>query len=202
MNYVSSSTACKTLQITAMTLKRWKDNGHIKTKQLSSRKILYDIDSVLKNDKIDDDRLNVIYARVSTTKQKNDLNNQIELIKNYMINSGIKPDKVYSEIASGINDNRKELNSLLSDIMNKKIKSVYITFKDRLTRFGFNYFQEIMKINDVNLVVIDEIEETNKDLQTELTEDLIAIIDHYSTKLYSTRKQKLKAIKNILSEDK
>ena len=113
MNYVSAKIAKEYLKVSPNTLKVWKDNGIIKTKILSKKKILYDIDSVLNVENNEDRRKNVIYARVSSTSQKISLDNQIELIKSYMLSKGIQPDEIYSEIASGLNDNRKELNRLL-----------------------------------------------------------------------------------------
>ena len=202
MKYVSAKIAKEQLNITGNTLKAWKDKGIIKTKILSQKKVLYDIDSVLNKDIIKDERQNVIYARVSSTSQKTSLDNQIELIKSYMLSKGIKPDEIYSEIASGLNDNRKELNRLLFNIQVGKIKTVYISFKDRLTRFGFNYFKEIFKNNNVEIIILDEQEETNKDFQQELAEDLISVIHHYSTKLYSNRRKKIKEIEKIILEDK
>jgi len=62
-----------------------------------------------------------------------------------------------------LNDNRKELNRLLFNVQNNEIKTVYISFKDRLTRFGFNYFKEIFKNNNTEIVILDSNEETNKD---------------------------------------
>ena len=201
MNYVSAKIAKETLKISGNTLKNWKDTGKIKTKILSKKKILYDIDSFLNNISNNvDDRQNVIYARVSSTSQKISLDNQIELIKSYMLSKGIQPDEIYSEIASGLNDNRKELNRLLFNIQNRKIKTVYISFKDRLTRFGFNYFKEIFKNNNVEIIILDSNEETNKDFQQELAEDLISVIHHYSTKLYSNRRKKIKEIEKIIQE--
>ena len=201
MNYVSAKIAKEYLKISPNTLKVWKDNGIIKTKILSKKKILYDIDSVLNVENNEDRRKNVIYARVSSTSQKASLDNQIELIKSYMLSKGIQPDEIYSEIASGLNDNRKELNRLLFNIQNKEIKNVYISFKDRLTRFGFNYFKEIFKNNNTEIVILDSNEETNKDFQQELAEDLISVIHHYSTKLYSNRRKKIREIEKVIQEN-
>lgn len=201
MNYVSAKIAKEYLKVSPNTLKVWKDNGIIKTKILSKKKILYDIDSVLNVENNEDRRKNVIYARVSSTSQKISLDNQIELIKSYMLSKGIQPDEIYSEIASGLNDNRKELNRLLFNIQNNEIKTVYISFKDRLTRFGFNYFKEIFKNNNTEIVILDSNEETNKDFQQELAEDLISVIHHYSTKLYSNRRKKIKEIEKIIQEN-
>lgn len=198
MNYVTAKEAKNILKINATTLKSWKDKGILSYKKLSDKKILYDIDSVLNNSDINDNRLNVIYARVSNTKQHNDLLNQIELVKSYCITNGIKISKVYQDIASGMNENRKEFNILINDVISGKIKNIYISFKDRLTRFGFDYFKNLFQKYNVNIIILDELEESNKTFQDELTEDLISIIHHFSMKLYSNRRKKLKEIEKIL----
>lgn len=198
MNYVTAKEAKNILKINATTLKSWKDKGILSYKKLSDKKILYDIDSVLNNSDINDNRLNVIYARVSNTKQHNDLLNQIELVKSYCIINGIKISKVYQDIASGMNENRKDFNILINDVISGKIKNIYISFKDRLTRFGFDYFKNLFQKYNVNIVILDELEESNKTFQDELTEDLISIIHHFSMKLYSNRRKKLKEIEKIL----
>lgn len=199
MRYVSAKEAKIFFDISGQTLKMWKDKGLINFKQYSSKKILYDIDSL--NNKSDiDDRRNVIYARVSCSNQKQSLENQIELIKQYIISNGVKVDEIYSEMASGLNEDRKELNRLIRDIQSDKISKVYILSKDRLTRFGFNYFKHIFSNNNVEIIVLDDNKETNKDYKTELVEDLISIIHHYSTKLYSNRRKELKEIEKIIKE--
>ena len=198
MNYVTAKEAKNILKINATTLKSWKDKGILSYKKLSDKKILYDIDSVLNNSDINDNRLNVIYARVSNTKQHNDLLNQIELVKSYCITNGIKISKVYQDIASGMNENRKDFNILINDVISGKIRNIYISFKDRLTRFGFDYFKKLFKKYNVNIIILDELEESNKTFQDELTEDLISIIHNFSMKLYSNRRKKLKEIEKIL----
>ena len=198
MNYVTAKEAKNILKINATTLKSWKDKGILSYKKLSDKKILYDIDSVLKDSDMADNRLNVIYARVSNTKQHNDLLNQIELVKSYCITNGIKISKVYQDIASGINENRKDFNILINDVISGKIKNIYISFKDRLTRFGFDYFKNLFQKYNVNIVILDELEESNKTFQDELIEDLISIIHNFSMKLYSNRRKKLKEIEKIL----
>lgn len=198
MNYVTAKEAKNILKINATTLKSWKDKGILSYKKLSDKKILYDIDSILKDSDMADNRLNVIYARVSNTKQHNDLLNQIELVKSYCITNGIKISKVYQDIASGMNENRKDFNILINDVISGKIKNIYISFKDRLTRFGFDYFKNLFQKYNVNIIILDELEESNKTFQDELTEDLISIIHNFSMKLYSNRRKKLKEIEKIL----
>ena len=105
-------------------------------------------------------------------------------------------------MASGMNENRKELNLMLREIFAGNVNKVFVSYKDRLTRFGFDYFKNILSEFGVEIVVIDELEETNSDFQKELTNDLISIIHHFSMKLYSNRKKKLKEIEKLIeSED-
>lgn len=199
MRYLRSGEICKELKITPMTLKRWKDQNKIQFKKLSSKKVLYDIDSILDQNKdINNNNLNVIYSRVSNSKQKDDLTRQTSIIKEYMLKNGIKPDLTFEDIASGMNENRKEFNNLLNLIFERKINTIFISYKDRLTRFGFDYFSNIFskfgtKIEILNLT-------NDESFQNELTNDLISIIYHFSMKLYSNRRQKFKDINKKLKE--
>lgn len=200
MRYVSAGEARKILHITPTTLKVWKDNGTIKCKKFTSKKFLYDVDSVENLNK-ETERKSVIYARVSNTKQFDDLNHQIELIKNYCMSKGIIIDDVYKDIASGMNEDRKGFNELIDNVIEGKVDKVYITFKDRLTRFGFSYFKRLFEKFDVEIVIIDKNEESNKTFQNELCNDLISIIHHFSMKLYSNRRNKFKEIEKILEKE-
>ena len=204
MNYVTAKEAKQLLKISAVTLMNWKNTGKIKVKQLSSKKILYDIDSldISNNDNSTQNYKHVIYGRVSTNIQKDELNYQIKTIKSYMLSKGIKPDNIYYDIASGMNEQRKQFNLLLEDIFKRNVKTVYISFKDRLSRFGYEYFKNIFNYFGTSIEILDNNEETNKTYQQELTEDLITLIHSYSMKPYVNRKKKFKEIENILKEDK
>ena len=200
MRLVSAKEAKEYFHITGPTLYQWKAKGKINAKQLSTKKILYDIDSF--EEFQPKRKQNVIYARVSNTKQADDLSKQIETVKSYAISNGVKIDKVYKEIASGMNENRKELNSMLREIFAGNIDKVFVSYKDRLTRFGFDYFKNIFSEFGVEIVVIDELEETNSDFQKELSNDLISIIHNFSMKLYSNKRKKIKEIEKLIeSED-
>ena len=196
MKYVSAKEAKNHFQINATTLKSWKDSGKLKFKQFSPKKILYDIDSI--NDENIERRKSVIYARVSNTKQHEDLQRQIEILKQYCFANNIEISNIYSDIASGMNENRKDFNILIDEVLNGNINKIYITFKDRLTRFGFDYFKQIFSKYNTEIVVIDNFENSNQSFQDELANDLISIIHHYSMKLYSNRRQKFKEIEKML----
>lgn len=202
MNYVSACEAKKLLHINGTTLKVWKDKGIIKYKKFTNKKYIYDVDSVnIDSDESSKQRKHVIYARVSNTKQAQDLNTQIEMIKSYCISNGITIDAIYKEIASGMNENRKELNILIDEVISGNIDTVYISFKDRLARFGFDYFKNLFAKFNTEIKILDNFEESNKNFQKELTEDLISIIHHFSMKLYSNRRKKFKDIETILKSE-
>ena len=139
MKYLKSSEICSELKISPATLKMWKDSGKISYKKLTTKKYLYDIDSILFDSSISTDV--AIYGRVSTTSQKDDLDRQLELLKSYCFSKGIKPQYIISDIASGLNENRKGFNDLMNLVFDRKISKIFITYKDRLSRFGFDYFK-------------------------------------------------------------
>lgn len=107
-----------------------------------------------------------------------------------MISNGIIPDTVYSDIASGMNEERKSFNELLNDIFERKIDTVYISFKDRLTRFGYSYFKNIFSKFGTKIKVLNLTDESS--FQDELTQDLISVIHHFSMNMYSNRRKVLK----------
>lgn len=147
-------------------------------KYLKKSKLLYE----------DNNKIDLIYARVSTYKQKNrgDLDRQIEYITKKIINTTPKNLKIFSEVGSGLNDNRKELKKVLAMVMNDEVDRIFILYKDRLTRFGFNYLEQICNKFGTKIIEISkEIEE--KSIQEELAEDIISIIHSFSGKLYGIR---------------
>lgn len=128
-------------KITSQTLYNWRKTGKIKYKEINSRNFLYDISDIegIQSSK----RSNVIYARVSNTKQSEDLERQERFIREYMISNGIIVDCVYKDIASGMNEYRKSFNKLVKSVINNEIDTIYISYKDRLTRFGYGYIERM-----------------------------------------------------------
>ena len=149
----------------------------------------------------DDNKIDLIYARVSTNKQKNrgDLERQIEYITREIITKNPKNLKIFSEVGSGLNDNRKELKKLLDMVMNDEIDRIFILHKDRLTRFGFNYLEQICNKFGTEIIVISE-EIQEKSIQEELAEDIISIIHSFSEKLYGMRNKIKEKLEKELSD--
>ena len=183
MRLVSAKEAKEYFHITGATLYQWKAKGKINAKQLSTKKILYDIDSF--EEFQPKRKQNVIYARVSNTKQADDLSRQIEIVKSYAISNGVKIDRVYKEIASGMNDNRTILNKILKS---SDWDILLVENKDRLTRFGFNYIQTLLETNGKKIIVVNNADDSKEDLM----KDLISVIYSFSARMYGLRRKKSK----------
>ena len=135
-----------------------------------------------------ENRINVIYCRVSTYKQKNDLANQLLSVVNYCNENKIKYDNIYNEIASGVDFDRKQFSLLIKEIINKKIANIYITNKDRISRLSFITLENMFKQFGTNIIVINDIDK-DETYEEELFEELINIIHLFSTKIYSNRRK-------------
>ena len=144
----------------------------------------------------DDERSDAIYARVSTAKQKDDLKRQINHLKIFAVDHNPKNLIVKSDIASGLNDNRKDLNQLINLVQSNKINRIFIMYKDRLTRFGFNYIKQICDFHNTEIIIVSN-EENDKSLSEELAEDIISIIHSSSDRLHEMRHKISKATDKI-----
>ena len=142
-----------------------------------------------------EDRFDVIYARVSTGKQKErgDLDRQVINILDFAREMDLTRLKILKEVGSGLNDNRKELARLLGYIMEKRVSRIFVNYRDRLTRFGFRYIEAVCKHNGTEIIVISD-ETREKTVQEELAEDLAAIIHSFSGKLTGLRRSAKKEI--------
>jgi predicted site-specific integrase-resolvase len=177
------------LNITRPTLTKYVKNGTIKVTKLDNGYYDYDSKSVFSFAK-KDIRLNYIYCRVSTYKQKNDLTNQIQLVTNYCIKNNIKVDNTFSEISGGIDFDRKQFSLLLNDVLSYKVSSVFISNKDRLTRFSFKTLENIFNKFGTEIVVVNDNDNINE--SDEMLEELFNLMHIFSTKMYSNRKNNIK----------
>lgn len=182
--WLSSKEFRRKYNISSQQLYALKKAGKIETKPtIGSSYLVNDTSS---------DKCVCVYGRVSTAKQKNDLDNQIKFIREYCISRGENPVYIFTDIGSGMNDNRKGLNEMMDLVLSDKISKIVISHKDRLTRFGFGYIESICNRFGTTIEIINL--EDEKSFQDELTEDLIATIHHFSMKFYGSRKNKIKEI--------
>ena len=191
----------KLLRVTRPTLTKYVKNGRIKTRKLPNGYYDYDEDSVFKLAGITSERVSVIYARVSTQKQKNDLQNQIDTVIKYANNNGFKVTKVYSDIASGIAYDRGQFMELLNDVINHKIKRVFVENKDRLTRVSFNMWKDLFKQFECDLIAVNDVV-NSKSEEEEIFSDIISLLHCFAMKMYSQRrKNKLRIVKEDLENE-
>ena len=141
-----------------------------------------------------DSRQTVIYARVSTRNQKDDLQNQVTFLRQFCNARGMIVDQCIEDYGSGLNYNRKKWNDLLDEVMEQKIKTIVITHKDRFVRFGYDWFEKFCMKFNTSITVVN-----NEDLspQEELVQDIVSILHVFSCRLYGLRKYK-----KLIEEDK
>jgi len=189
------------LHITRPTLSKYVKSGIIKVSKLPSGQYDYDEKSVFDLVNKEKERINVIYARVSTRKQKNDLENQARLLQEFCNKNGIKIGKIYKDIGSGLDFKRKGLEELLEKVLNYEIENVYITYKDRLSRIGFEMFKNLFAKFGTNIVVLNDFDD-EKLIEKEIFEEIINLIHSLMIKVSSKRKKKtLEAVKKQLETE-
>jgi len=185
---------CRLLGVSYVTLRRWIKEGKIKAVQTLGGKYRIpesEVRRLLSGVEIKEVRA-VIYARVSSSDQKKDLERQIEYLTQYCSAKGYKVVNVLSDIASGLKANRRGLLRLFNYVVNREVDVVVITYKDRITRFGFEYLEYFFKQYGVRIEVIYG--EEPKDTYQELVEDLLAIVTSFAGKLYGMRSHKKKRL--------
>ena len=178
------------LGVSVKTLQRWDREGTLKANRTPTNRRFYPYAQYLQFKGINignDKRQVVIYARVSTKNQKDDLLNQVAFLRQFCNAKGIIVDQCMEDYGSGLNYNRKKWNELLDEVMEQKIKTIIVTHKDRFIRFGYDWFEKFcMKFNTTIVVV------NNEELspQEELVQDIVSILHEFSGRLYGLRKYK------------
>ena len=183
---MKSNEVLSMLGISRVTLCRYVKSGKIKTTKLPNGYYSYDKEDVYRLKGLEAKRKKVIYARVSTPKQKKDLDAQIESIVGYVNKNGAGVDEIYSDIASGMNLDRKDFSNLLSAVMNNEIDEVFVSYKDRLARLDFDLVRRLFAKYGTRITVINS--SPNKSAEEELFEDLLSVIHSFSMKAYSRRR--------------
>lgn len=204
MELMSIGKFAKRVGVNVVTLRRMEAKGELIPAHVSSGGTRYYSTEQLKHfcNTSNTQKLVVGYCRVSTPSQKDDLENQVNNVKSYMIAKGYQFE-IIEDIGSGINYNKKGLKLLIDKINNQEISRVVILYKDRLIRFGFELIEYLCQINGVELEIIDHSEKSKEE---ELTDDLIQIITVFANRLYGQRSKKTKRlideVKNNDSSDK
>ncbi|WP_094546670.1 IS607 family transposase [Petroclostridium xylanilyticum] len=203
MKYYSIGEFAELIGVTQQTLRNWDKTGKLKPSHTGKSGYRYYSQQQLQNylgfkgGNITKRKV-VGYCRVSSNKQKDDLERQIENIKSYMIAKGYSFE-VITDIGSGINYNKKGLNQLIDMIVASEVEKIVVLYKDRLLRFGYELIENLCSKYGTTIEIIDNTEKTE---EQELVEDLVRIVTVFSCKLQGRRANKAKKmIKELLEDD-
>jgi Predicted site-specific integrase-resolvase len=186
---------CQKLGISYRTLQSYVKKGYIKPIVLQSGKWRFREEDVERLMGIIRRRKVILYARVSSNTQKDDLVNQVK----YLEENVKEYDQVITDVGSSLNMKRRGFVKLLSMILNNEVSKVIIAYPDRLVRFGFEILEEVCKAHNCELVVLNREDKTP---EQELVEDLISILVSFSGKLYGMGSHKYEKVKKCVEEIK
>ena len=170
------------------TLRRWDANGVLVAKRHPSGHRYYDesdVRQVFGGDPVF--RRTIVYCRVSSAGQKDDLEGQVKAMEEFCRQSGIAVDEWITEIGGGMNFKRKRFLKLMDNIQQGGVAKLLIAHKDRLCRFGFDYFERMARESGCDFIVMNQ---ESLSPQQEMIEDLLAIVHTFSCRLYGLRRYK------------
>lgn len=176
------------LKISRVTLSKYVKNWKLKVKKHTENWIYDYDDNDVYNLMWKENRKDVIYARVSTNKQKKDLENQVDTLIEFCNKNWVQIWWVYKEISSWVNFERKQLQILIDEVVNFKIKRIFVTYKDRFSRIWFEMFEWLFKNFWCEIVVLNEID-NQKWYEEEVFWEIISILNSFSMKMYSKRRK-------------
>ena len=178
------------LNVTVKTLQRWDREKTLVANRTPTNRRYYTYDQYLQFKGIGrdaDSRKIVIYTRVSTRNQADNLENQVDFLQNYVNAKGLIVDEVIRDYGSALNYNRKKWNQLLGEVMENKVKMILVSHKDRFVRFGFDWFEKFCNKFNVEIVVVKN---DKLSPHEELVQDIVSILHVFSCRLYGLRKYK------------
>lgn len=184
--------------VSISTLQRWDRTNVLKSKRTPTNQRYYtdeDLNKVLNLEaETKSKRKNVGYCRVSTQGQKHNLENQKEFVSIYSLSNGVILDEIYTDIGSGLNYKRQNWSKLLKQVEANEIDKIYITYKDRFVRFGYEWFEEFCASHGTEIIVLNQKQTSPEE---ELTEDLLSILHVFSERNHELRRCKTEINKEL-----
>jgi len=181
----------KLVGVTTQTLRNWHKTEELVPCNITKGGTRYYSDEqlhIILNKSNEVTKIVIGYCRVSSSKQKDDLERQVSNMNTYLLAQG-KPFNIITDIGSGINYTKPGLKQLIKLILENKVSKIVIFYKDRLVRFGFELIEQITTLYNCSIEIIDS---TEKSKDQELVEDLIQIITVFSCRLHGKRAHKTK----------
>ena len=199
MQLISIGKFAKKVGLTTASLRRMHKSGECIPYHITKGGTRYYSLDQLKNFSTADkkEKLVIGYCRVSTSFQKDDLEAQINNVKSYMYAKGYNFE-IISDIGSGINYKKKGLQELLDKINDQNISKIVIPYKDKLVGFGFELIEYFCKINNIEIEIIDNTEQSK---EQELSDNLIQIVTIFANQLYGQRSKKTKQLINGVKQN-
>ena len=171
--------------VSVSTLQRWDRTNVLKSRRTPTNQRFYteeQLNQVLNlsnNNQNKKQGLKIGYCRVSTPNQKNSLENQEEYLRSYTNAKGVILDEVFTDICSGINYNRENFNKILELVEAGEISEIYVTYKDRFVRFGFDWFNNFCEKHGAKIIILNQ---PSTSPEQELAEDLLNIVTVFSAR--------------------
>jgi excisionase family DNA binding protein len=197
--YLSTREFAKLLGVSRATVIKWIKSGRIVAFGVHGRwRIPYsEVERVLRG--VQRVRRVAIYARVSSSTQRGDLERQVESLKLWVYRNLPNAEYVVvTDIASGLNEDRRGLRELIEMAKRKEVEAIVITYRDRLTRFGFEYLKTLFNTLGVDVYVA--FQEEPKDYVQELVEDFIEIVTSFASRIYGKRSKRCKEVVSCIGE--
>lgn len=185
---------------TTNTLQRWDREGRLKAYRTPTNRRYYTHEQYLEyiGQKADEDRSVVVYYRVSSSGQKDDLESQRQALEQFCISAGKPVDVWMKDIGSGLNYNRKHFLALMDMVERGEVAEIIIAHKDRLVRFGYDWFERFCDNHGTQITVMN-IESLSP--EEEVTRDLLSIIHCFSSRLYGLRRYKKRIAEMVKETD-
>ena len=194
--------AAKILGVSVRTIQRWDKSGKIKCIRTPGGKRRVPESEIRRILGLSEERVVVGYARVSSRSQRDDLERQVQAIREHASQRGYELAEVLTDVGSGLNERRRGYLRLLKMVAERRVSRVIVTYPDRLTRFGFSTLKFLFQAFGAEIEVINAKERTPKE---ELVEDLIAIVAHFAGRLYGRRSHKyrrlVQGVRELVSEE-
>jgi len=185
--FIKIGEAARLLGITVQTLRRWELEGSfLPDRKSEGGTRYYSLDRII-GVKPSENDLTIAYARVSSHDQKKDLGTQTQLLTQYCVANGWQFE-VIQDLGSGMNYRKKGLKRLLELILERTIKRLVLTHKDRLLRFGSELIFAMCEAREIEVVMINKGQELS--FEEELAQDVLEIITVFSARLYGSRSRK------------
>lgn len=198
--YIKIGEAARLFGVTPQTVRRWEREGAVlPVRRSKGGTRYYDLNQLLGLKELESD-LTVAYARVSSRDQKEDLKRQVERLEMYCTAKGWTYE-VIQDLGSGVNYRKKGLKRLIEKILNRQVKRVVLTHKDRLLRMGAELVFALCEARNVEVLIINQGEEPT--FEEELVQDVLEIITVFSARMYGARShknRKLVEAAKVLSE--